>query len=79
MLNYLIYVICYIIFFVFNRTNEVTRMKERETNTSMREFYGPSPSTNTTFTLSSYFDGAEIEPSKRNFKLNIDFICIFII
>lgn len=43
-------------------TNEVTRMKEREANTSEKEIYSSVAPTNNTFSLGSYFSGAEVEP-----------------
>ncbi|XP_039765386.1 multidrug resistance-associated protein 4 isoform X2 [Pararge aegeria] len=44
-------------------TNEVTRMKEREANHTVKEYERVGPPVNTTFSLSSYFSGIEIQPS----------------
>ncbi|XP_045760472.1 ATP-binding cassette sub-family C member 4 isoform X1 [Maniola jurtina] len=42
-------------------TNEVTRMKEREANHTVKEYERVGPPVNTTFSLSSYFSGIELQ------------------
>ncbi|CAH0722564.1 unnamed protein product, partial [Brenthis ino] len=44
-------------------TNEVTRQKERETNTTVKEYERVTPVDNSTFTLTTYFSGIDIEPN----------------
>lgn len=53
----------YIYHVFYNRTNEVTRLKEREANTTVKEYEIVTPPNNSTFTLESYFSGINLEPS----------------
>nr|XP_026485069.1 multidrug resistance-associated protein 4-like isoform X1 [Vanessa tameamea] len=44
-------------------TNEVTRLKERETNSTVKDYDRVTPPMNSTFSLTSYFSGIEILPN----------------
>lgn len=44
-------------------TNEVTRLKEQEANTTLKEYERVTPPNNTTFTFTSYFSGIDLEPN----------------
>ncbi|XP_013144481.1 PREDICTED: probable multidrug resistance-associated protein lethal(2)03659 [Papilio polytes] len=43
-------------------TNEVTRQKERETNSTMNDYDRPQATANSTFSIMDYFSGIEIQP-----------------
>lgn len=64
--TYLIFFVCvqHNKYSIYNRTNEVTRLKEQEANTTVKEYERVTPPDNTTFTFSSYFSGIDLEPSK---------------
>ncbi|XP_045455226.1 ATP-binding cassette sub-family C member 4-like [Melitaea cinxia] len=50
-------------------TNEVTLMKERESNNTVEDYDQVIPAVNTTFSLTSYFSGIDLEPNLNLYSL----------
>ncbi|VVC94166.1 unnamed protein product [Leptidea sinapis] len=48
---------------VYGATNEVTRLKERETNSTTKDYDTVITPTNSTFSFSGYFSGIELKPN----------------
>lgn len=54
----------------FLRTNEVTRQKERETNSTIKDYdRNLLTPTNSSFNLGSYFSGIELQPGIYSFYI----------